>query len=84
MRTQNSKRARSAPERQNVNERWHSSMSANADIMIGIRDKFDTGPDFGECHRTYIEKVEWLICDEGYDLAFWLGAAQFRKDVGVE
>jgi hypothetical protein len=51
---------------------------------IGIRDEFNTEPDFGEGHSTQIEKVKWLTCNEGYDFAFWLGAAQFGEYVGVE
>ena len=51
---------------------------------LGIRDEFDAETDFGEGHRTHIEKIERLCGDEGEDFTFWLGAAQFREDVGVE
>lgn len=51
---------------------------------IGVRNEFDSEPDFGEGRRTDMEKIKRLSSNEGEDLAFWPGVAQFREYVGVE
>jgi len=51
---------------------------------VGVADEFNIKPDFGEGHRTHIEKFERLSGDEGEDFLFWPRAAQFREYIGIE
>lgn len=52
--------------------------------QANVGQYFDSEANLGQRHRADVEAIQQLRADEGDHLSLWLGAAQFRENVGIE